>query len=244
MDSQSRTIEDLLRLAREDVARNSLTSAEKTLEQAILMNSQSADAFYLLGFVYSKKGKFKKAILAFQKALHLDPTHTEAAIALSSLYNDVGRYKEGADVYQTAKKRLDRTLPGHDPKINKHLAEKHNELGALYMRNERFQEAYHEFTKALNLEPDNSATAIQMAKCLAKAGDKEGAVQFLKRTLARFPRHIEAKVQLGILLHSQQQLREARREWQEALALDPNNKSARMYLSMLEYEPAAPGANS
>jgi tetratricopeptide (TPR) repeat protein len=239
MDARVRTIDDLLRLAREDISRNSLTSAEKTLEQAILLNSQSPDAFHLLGFVYSKKGKFKKAILAFQKALALDPTHTEAAIALSSLYNDVGRYREGADVYHTAKKRLDRTLPGHDPKINKHLAEKHSELGTLYMRYERFQEAYHEFTKAMNLEPDSSATAVQMAKCLAKSGDKEGAAQFLKRTLARFPKNVDAKVQLGILLHSQQQLREAKREWQEALALDPANKSARMYLSMLEYEPGS-----
>lgn len=98
MDARVRTIDDLLRLAREDISRNSLTSAEKTLEQAILLNNQSPDAFHLLGFVYSKKGKFKKAILAFQKALSLDPTHTEAAIALSSLYNDVGRYREGADV--------------------------------------------------------------------------------------------------------------------------------------------------
>lgn len=239
MDGRARTIDDLLRLAREDISRNSLTSAEKTLEQAILMNSQSPDAFHLLGFVYSKKGKFKKAILAFQKALSLDPTHTEAAIALSSLYNDVGRYKEGTEVYQSAKKRLDRTLPGHDPKINKSLADKHSDLGNHYMRYERYQEAYHEFTKALNLEPDSSGIALQMAKCLAKSGDKEGAVLFLKRTLSRFPKNVEAKVQLGILLHSQQQLREAKREWQEALALDPANKSARMYLSMLEYEPGA-----
>lgn len=80
-----------------------------------------------------------------------------------------------------------------------------------------------------------------MAKCLAKSGDKEGAIQFLKRTLSRFPKHVDAKIQLGILLHSQQNLRDAKREWQEALAIDPANKSARMYLSMLEYEPT-PGS--
>ena len=65
MDTRATNIEELLRLAREDLARNSLTSAEKSLEQAILLNNQIPEAFHLLGYVYTKKGKFKKAILAF-----------------------------------------------------------------------------------------------------------------------------------------------------------------------------------
>lgn len=237
MDSRAPTVDDLLRLAKEDISRNSLSSAERTLEQAILMNNQVPDAFHLLGYVYSKKGKFKKAILAFERALGLDPFHTEAAIALSSLYNDVGRYKDGATVFFKAKKRLDRTLPGCDPRINQSLAERHYELGLLYMRFERFQEAHHEFAKALNLEPDNVDNAVQMAKCLAKGGEKERAIQFLKKTLETNPKSVDAKIQLGILYHSQQRVKDAHREWQDALSLDPDNKSAQMYISMLEYEP-------
>jgi tetratricopeptide (TPR) repeat protein len=237
MDSRAITVQDLLRLAKEDLARNSLTSAEKSLEQAILLNNQMPDAFDLLGHVYSKKGKFKKAIMAFERALALDPFHTEAAIALSSLYNDVGKYKEGAQVFYKTKKRLNSTLPGFDPRINQNLAKRHFELGLLYMRFERFQEAQHEFAKALNLEPDNILNSVQMAKCLAKSGDKEGAVSLLKKSLHTQPKSIEAKIQLGILYHSQQKLKDAHREWQEALSLDPENKSALMYLSMLEDRP-------
>jgi len=237
MDSKESTIEDLLRLAREDLTRNSLTSAEKSLEQAILLNNQVPDAFHLLGYVYSKKGKFKKAILAFEKAIALDPFHTEAAIALSSLYNDVGKYKEGAQVFYRTKKRLEKTAPGFDPRINQGLAKQHYDLGVAYLRYERFQEAYHEFAKALNLEPDNVLNSVQMAKCLAKTGDKDGAVVLLKKGLATNPKSIDAKIQLGILFHSQQRIREAQKEWQEVLTLDPQNKSAAMYLSMLDYEP-------
>lgn len=237
MDSRAPTIEDLLRIAREDITRNSLTSAERTLEQAILMNNQVPDAFHLLGHVYAKRGKFKKAILAFERALNMDPFHTEAAIGLSSLYNDVGKYREGAAVFNKTKKRLDRTLPGYDPRINQSLAGRHYELGLLYTRFERFQEAHHEFAKALNLEPDNLNYSVHMAKCLAKSGDKEGALHFLKKTLEKHPKSVDAKIQLGILYHSQRKLREAHREWQEALALDPESKSAQMYLSMFEYEP-------
>lgn len=234
MDSKITTIDDLLRLAREDLARNSLTSAEKALEQAILLNNQVPDAFHLLGYVYTKKGKFKKAMLAFERALALDPFHTEAAIALSSLYNDVGKYREGAQVFHKAKKRLDKTLPGFDPRINQSLARKHYELGLLYMRFERFLEAHHEFVKAYNLESDNIMNAVMMAKCLSKSGDKEAAVNILRKGLAANPKSVDAKIQLGIILHAQQKLRDAQREWEEALSLDPDNKSAQMYLSMLD----------
>ena len=224
-------------MAREDIARNSLTSAERVLEQAILLDSQSAEGFHLLGFVYSKKGRLKKAILAFERALNLDPTHTDAAIALSSLYNDVGRYSDGAKVFSKTKQRLAGSAPGHDPRINQSLAERHYEQGLLYNRFERFQEAQHEFAKALNLGPGDLKYAVQMAKCLARIGDKEGAVTLLRKSVQAHPNHIDPKIQLGILYHSTQRLKEAQREWEEALALDPQNKSAQMYLSMLEYEP-------
>lgn len=239
--SNAPTVEDFLRLAREDLNKSSLTSAEKALEQAILLNNQVAEAFHLLGLVYTKKGKFKKAILAFEKALALDPFHTDAAIALSSLYNDTGRYKDAANIFLKTKKRLDKTLPGYDPKINQTLAEKHLELGKEYLKYERFAEGYHEFSKAAKLDPEILLYSILMAKCLAKTGDKEGAVQLLQKAIEKDSKNVEARIQLGVLYHSQQKLREAYREWQEALALDPDNKSAQMYLSMYEYEPTLGG---
>ncbi len=233
---QTQTLEELLQLAREDLYRNQLSSAEKNLEQAILLNNQSPEAFNLLGNVYTKRGKFKKAILAFKKALVLDPSHTEAAIALSSLQNDVGNYREAALVYQNAKKRLENTQPGFDPRINQGLAKSHFTLGMAYMKYERFLEAHHEFSKAFNLEPDNIVSAIQMARCLSKTGNKEGALALLKKAMESNLKHVEAKIQLGILYHSLRKLKEAYREWKEALLLDPENKSAQMYLSMFEYE--------
>ncbi len=224
-------------MAREDIARNSLTSAERILEQAILLDNSQADAFYQLGYVYSRRGKFKKAIAAFQKTLALDAFYTEAAIALSSLYNDVGRYRDGAQVFQKTKQRLDKVSAGHDPRINRTLAKHHHELGLFYLRFERHSEAHHEFAKALNLEPENAGHAVQMAKCLSRMGDKAGAITFLRKTVEGQPSSVEARIQLGVLYHSQQLLRDAHREWQEALSMEPDNKAARMYLSMLDFEP-------
>jgi tetratricopeptide (TPR) repeat protein len=241
MDSRAPTVDDLLRMAREDIARSSLSSAEKTLEQALSINTRSAEAYHLLGCVYSKRGKFKKATVAFQNALHIDPFFTEAAIALSSLFNDVGKYREGAAVFHQAKKHLDKLPPGHDPKINRTLAQRHHELGLLYMRFERFAEANHEFNKALNLDPGNVTISLQIAKCLAKLGDRSAAIAFLKQLIAQNPRFAEARIQLGILLHSQQQVREAQREWKDALALDPGNRQAQMYLNMVDL-PSGPSA--
>lgn len=233
-ESSKATLTELLQLAREDLARSHLIAAEKTLEQAILLNNQSPEAFHLLGYVYSKRGKFKKAILAFERTLSLDPNHTEAAIALSSLYNDLGRYKEAAEVYNKAKRRLERVAPGFDPRINRELAEKHRALGLMYLRYERFLEAHHEFSKAVSLEPSDISSAVQMSKCLSKSGDKNEAIRLLNKTLELHPTSAEAKVQLGVLYYSQMRMKEALSEWQDAITLDPENEMARMYLSMLD----------
>ncbi len=236
-ESNKAAVEELLRLAREDLSRNSLSSSEKYLEQVLLIDNQGAEVFHLLGYVYAKKGKFKKALLSFERALKLDPFHTDSAVALSSLYNDLGKYKEGAEVFQNTKQRLERAQPGFDPRINLELARRHFELGLSYMQFERFQEAHHEFAKAMNLEPDNLENAVYMAKCLGKTGNKDGAVAILKRTIETHPKSVAARIQLGILYHSQHRLRDAHREWQDALSLDPESKSAQMYISMFDYDP-------
>lgn len=230
----SQEIDELIHLAQEDLSRNRLTSAEKSLEQAILLNNQVPDAFYLLGQVYSKRGKFKKAVLALERALKLDPLHTEASIALSSLYNDMGRYREGASIYQKTKKRLETVAPGHDPRINLNLAKRHAELGNTYLKYERFQEACVEFSKALELEPTSVSYAVSKAKCLSRIGVEDEAIQLLRNTIETHPQSVEARVQLGIFYHTRQNLKEAHRYWQDALALDPENRSAQMYLHMIQ----------
>lgn len=235
----SPTIDDLLRIAREDIARNRLSAAEKALEQAILMDPQVAEAFHQLGCVYHKKGKFKKAMHTFQRALDIDPTHTEASIALSGLFNDTGKYQEGAATFLRAKKRLEGIVPGHDPRINQQLAEKHYEIAMLYCQFERYREAQTELTKAIQLGPDSITYGVQLGKVLAKSGEKEKALQFLKRLLEDFPNSPELRIQLGIIYYSQKRMSEAKREWEEAIALDPENRSAQMYMGIFDYEPAA-----
>lgn len=234
LGGHQKNIDSLLQMAREDLSRSSYNSAEKILEQAVLINNQAPEVFHLLGHVYTKKGKFKKAALAFERTLHLDPFHTEASIALSSLYNDMGKYKEGAQVFSKAKKRLERLQPGFDPRINRQLAQKHAELGAFYVRYERFREAYHEFAKALNLDSENLQNHLQMAKCLFKTGEKEAAFGILRKAVEKYPKSVDLKIQLGICYHTQKRFDEAQREWMEAQALDPNNQMAQMYLSMLD----------
>jgi len=238
MTMRSMNVDDLLQHAKEDLNRNRLGSAEKTLEQAVLLNNQVPEAFYLLGHVYSKTGKLKKAIRAFERTLSLDPSHTDAAIAVSSLYNDVGKYDDGASIFLKTKKRLERVDAGYDPRINRGLAFHHFELGNEYMKYERFSEAQSEFSKAVNLEPGNVSALLAKAKCMAKLGDRDGAILLLRNLIELHSDCVGAKVQLGLMYHGKKQLDEAFREWNEALALDPENRLAQMYVSMFdEVEP-------
>ena len=59
--SEGPTIDDLVSIAKQDISRNRLSAAEKTLEQAILMDNQVPEAYHQLACLYVKRGKFKKA---------------------------------------------------------------------------------------------------------------------------------------------------------------------------------------
>src|SRR3954464_4297987 len=92
--------EELLSTARELFAENKYRGAEPLLQQLILLNSKVPEVFQMLGTIYYDQGKFNKAIRSFKRALELDPTYTDASVGLSIIYNDLGRYEEGKEVFE------------------------------------------------------------------------------------------------------------------------------------------------
>ena len=53
-----------------------------------------ADVHNKVGVIYHNKGIPENAIASFEKALKVNPSYTEAAINLSIVYNELGKYEE------------------------------------------------------------------------------------------------------------------------------------------------------
>lgn len=132
--------------------------AEKALKQAIKFNRRSANANYLLGFVYSCTGAWNNSVDLLEKADELYPNHPEILRCLGwSMYHH-GQRKRGIIL-------LERSLflAPHDPLIL-------NDLGVCYLNEKNFIKAEQLFKKTLQIEPENQ-----------KAKECLNAVKFFQR---------------------------------------------------------------
>lgn len=132
--------------------------SEKALKQAVKLNPKSANANYLLGFVYSCTGDWKKSVELLEKADREYSNHPEILRCLGwSLYH-FGQRKRGIILIERSL-----FLAPNDPLIL-------NDLGVCYLNEKDFERSAHLFKKTLTIEPDNQ-----------KAKECLNAVRFFQR---------------------------------------------------------------
>jgi len=131
-----------------------INRAEKALNQALHLNSDSPNAHYLLGFLYSVEQKWIKSVEELELADNLFPNHPEILRCLGwSIYNQ-NRKNQGLAVLERSQ-----SLNPADPNI---LCD----LGVCYMNSANFDKAEKTFEKVIRLAP-NSDQAIECSRFLA-----------------------------------------------------------------------------
>lgn len=225
---------DLMKKAKEAFQKNDLKTASLLLNEVIEQNPQSTEGFFYLANVFHLRGELGKAVKGFQRVLELDPHHTDAAISLSVIYNDIGKYEEAKAIFEKANNQVKNTQGQglSDPHLNRKFSLKHYELGEMYASYSRYEEALFEYNKAVNLDPDNLELRIKIAKTYTKKGFTSKAFEELKRLKNEQPGYMPARIALGLLYYGNGNIIEAQAEWQNALSRDPDHAEAQMYLSL------------
>lgn len=216
------------------IQRKEYASAERLLQEKIHADPTQPDHHYLLGVSKYLQGRVGDAILSLKRSLEIDPRHTDAAICLSVLYNDIGRYDDAKRVFEMANQSVSRPRHGTETEIDRKFSVKHFELGDLYFRYRRYDEAIEEYTKAALLCPSNLEIRIRRAKAFAKKGFLTRAIQELQQLKSENPRFLPARVQLGLLHYSQGNVLDAEIEWESILEVDPQHREALAYLEMAQ----------
>ena len=94
--------------------KNSLKKSFILFEEVTSLNPKNFEAYFYMGNIFHIQGQLGKAIKAFNKVIELDPNHTDAAISLSVILNDIGRYetllREGFGVIGDALAKIDQVF--------------------------------------------------------------------------------------------------------------------------------------
>lgn len=228
--------EQLLKSARECFERMEYKKTQVILNEIIESDDHNVDAFFLLANIFHINGEIGKAIKAFNKVLSLNPEHTDAAISLSVLYNDIGQYEDARKVFETANERVKGKSKSsgllEDKHINKKFASKHYEIADLYLSYNRYDEALFEYNKVIALDSENLEAKIKIAKVYAKKGFIAKAIEELRTLKNEEPAYAPARIALGVLHYGNGNILEAQTEWEKVLLKDPFHAEASMYLNL------------
>ncbi|MCC7440156.1 MAG: tetratricopeptide repeat protein [Bdellovibrionales bacterium] len=224
--SSDRQIQELLN-------RRDFANAEHLIRQRMTAQPADADAHYFLGVSSYFQGQIGRAIESLRKALNFDPQHTDAAVCLSVLLNDIGKYDDAKGVFDQANQSISAKRAVGTPEIERKFAVKHLELADLYLRYRRYDEAIEEYGKAASLDPADPEIRIRRAKALAKKGFVTRAIQELQQLRAESSSYPPARIQLGLLHYSQGNVLDAELEWEAVLEAEPTHREALAYLEMI-----------
>jgi tetratricopeptide (TPR) repeat protein len=225
---------ELLKKAKEAYQNNDLKTAVLFLNEIIEAQPEATEAYFLLANVFHLRGELGRAIKGFQRVLELDPHHTDAAISLSVIYNDIGKYEEAKQIFEKANSQVKNTQQSGitDPHLNKKFSLKHYELAEMYASYSRIDEALFEYNKAATLDSDNLEIRIKIAKAYTKKGFISKAFDELKKLKNEHPGYLPARIAIGLLYYGNGNVIEAQAEWQNVLSRDPQHAEAQMYLQL------------
>ena len=176
-------IQDLL-------SQRKFSQAESMIQKRLKEDPDNPDIHYLHGVLYYFQGQVGLTVENLKKALALDPKHTDAAICLSVLFNDIGKYDEAKRVFEQANQSVTNKQTGGDPGIDRKFAVKHLEIADLYFRYRRYDEAIEEYSKAGQLDPTILDIRIKRAKAYAKKGFLTRSMQELQQLKLEHPHFV------------------------------------------------------
>jgi tetratricopeptide (TPR) repeat protein len=220
-------------LGRRRYERGDWEGALAALQRFVASRREFADVHYMLGTLHEHVGDLSAAADSLREALRLNPTYTEAMVALASIYERLGEFARSralaervAQLALPSAGTLDATTRGKLANLEADLADAYREAGAL-------SEAIETYRKALDRCPTFHDIRHRLGITLREAGLPDRALAEFARVRRGNPDFLDAAVQSGLTLYTLGRTDEAVVEWRTVLERDRTREDARMYLRMV-----------
>lgn len=189
------------------------TNAAYTYLQWSILDLRSAQAYYKLGRTRMEIGQPVSARESLERAVSLKPDHVEAALALSVLVLQDGRF--------AVAENLARQVQKYQPALWAGYAAEGDALVGLG----RHGDAAGAFAQAFARKPSGDL-AIRQHRALSRAGKEAAAQQVMAEWLRRAPQDLGARLYLGDSHLQAGRARAAAAEYQALLGLSPEHIDA------------------
>jgi len=186
---------------------------------------------YLKGrFVYDKsksRADEEESIGYFKRAIDMDPTFAPAYVGLAAASDDLGTVIIGAPPAETRAKALSAVRKALE--LDPDLVDAHIVLAHLQQEQWHWAEAEAEYRRALELSPNNADAHVGLASWLLCHGRTDEALAWARRGRELDPLVVSG-ADMGWILFQSHRYDDAIRELRSALAVQPDDTDALLYL--------------
>ena len=197
--------------------RKAISQYEKTVEvfpNVAAYRQKLVETNHLVGMLFTDNRRWDEAIVAFRKAIELDP---KFALAYSNLGWALGE-----------KKRYDEAIPilHKAIELDSKLAEAHNNLGWALNGKGQYDEAIPSLRKALELDPKDAKAQNNLGYALNRKRQYDEAIPILRKAIDLDPNHATAHNNLGSALNGKGHYDEAVPILRRAIEINPRYATA------------------
>jgi protein O-GlcNAc transferase len=182
-----------------------------SIQRALELNPDNAEASTNLGNAYKQNGQSDLAAASYKRAIKLNPYLAMAHNNLGSVYQGKGRLDEAADCYQKAL-----TI---DPKLD--MA--YNNMGSVFLIKKEIEKAIPYFRKTIEINPNHAEAYYNLASALQEKGLVDDAIRHFRKTLALNLNIAGLHNHLGLAFQKKGDIDRAITHFKKALELDPHD---------------------
>ena len=193
-----RLVEAILELGNLLIVRQEFAAAKETLQRAVEVTPESAEAHNLLGLARLRAGDASGAVPYFERALALDPTLANAIYNLALGLRDLGRIEQSRDMMGrfavlNEKQEVDKITENRSAEIA--IV---NGRGLYYYRHGNSERAREIFEQALELSPEDGLVHFNLGLTHAALGNHVQAVGAFERAIEINPTRPNAYAALAV----------------------------------------------
>jgi len=170
------------RLGQVQLGQGKTLQAIDSLDKALKLDPDNAEAHYVLGYIHYQQSEYKPAEKEFKKALKVNPYYTDAHNHLGLVYRETKDYDKALSEFEAAL----RDKSYKTPEIV------HLNIGHLYLARNMYPEAIASFQKAVALSPNYVRGHLGLGTAYARAGQKDLSDKELRKVVALGPGSPEA----------------------------------------------------
>jgi len=250
--------EDPLAAARKLASAGKIADSEAALHHFIASNPSSADAYFLLGYIYFREAKPRESLAAFTSgARYRHPAASELKVVASDyvLLGDfpdaqkwfaevtrqtpedadawylLGRTQYNEDQFKEAIANFERAL-----KLRPVYVEAQNNLGLAWQGLNQLEEATAAYRKAIAMQgsqPADPQPFLNLGTLFVNQNQPEKAIPLLRQASKLAPKNPKVHEELALALEAGNHLPEAQRQLEAAVTLAPQASGLHFKLGRL-----------